>query len=108
MLMALLVFLAAGTMAFTVMATVRVRGAVKRRSARIVIDESERAANSRRSLRYSSLQAVGQLIEYTTKHYAIRQRRQHEGAAPAAGSGRDLRSARRSPSSSSPAPRLPS
>jgi tight adherence protein C len=70
MLMALLVFLAAGTMAFTVMATVRVRTAVKKRSARIVVDESERAANSRRSLRYSSLQAVGQLIEYTTKHYA--------------------------------------
>src|SRR5665213_1964965 len=70
MLMALLVFLAAGTMAFTVMATVQVRSAVKKRSARIVVDESERAANSRRSLRYSSLKAVGQLIEYTTQHYA--------------------------------------
>jgi tight adherence protein C len=69
MLMALLVFLAAGTMAFTVMATVQVRAAVKKRTSRIVIDESERAANAKRSLRYSSVQAVAQLIEYTTKHY---------------------------------------
>ena len=36
MLMALLVFLAAGTLAFSLMAVVRVRGAVKRRTARIV------------------------------------------------------------------------
>jgi tight adherence protein C len=70
MLMALLVFLAAGTMAFTVMATVQVRAAVKKRTSRIVIDESERSANSKRSLRYSSVQAVAQLIEYTTLHYA--------------------------------------
>jgi tight adherence protein C len=70
MLMALLVFLAAGTLAFTLMVTVRVRGAVKRRSSRIVMDESERGPNSRRSLRYSSVKAVAQLIEYTTKHYA--------------------------------------
>ena len=68
MLMALLVFLAAGTLAFTAMAFVRVRGAVKRRTAR-VMDEGGRA-NPKRSLRYSSLKAVGQLIEYTTKHYA--------------------------------------
>ena len=68
MLMALLVFLAAGTLAFTVMAFVRVRGAVKRRTVR-VMDEGGRA-NPKRSLRYSSLKAVGQLIEYTTKHYA--------------------------------------
>jgi tight adherence protein C len=68
MLMALLVFLAAGTLAFTVMAFVRVRGAVKKRTAR-VMEEGGRA-NPKRSLRYSSLKAVAQLIEYTTKHYA--------------------------------------
>ncbi len=68
MLMALLVFLAAGTMAFSVMAFARVRGSVKRRAVRIM-DDGERQAKSRRSLRYSSLQAVGQLLEYTTKHY---------------------------------------
>lgn len=69
MLMALLVFLAVGTMAFTVMAFVRVRGAVKRRTARITLDR-DRQANPMRSLRYSSLKAVARLIEYTTKHYS--------------------------------------
>jgi tight adherence protein C len=68
MLTALLVFLAAGTLAFTVMAVGRVRGAVKRRTAR-VMDEGG-ARNPRRSLRYSSLKAVTQLIEYTSRHYA--------------------------------------
>jgi tight adherence protein C len=70
LMMALLVFLAAGTLAFSVMAAVRVRGAVKERTSRIVMDESERSANSTRSLRYSSVQAVTRLIEYTTKHYS--------------------------------------
>jgi tight adherence protein C len=69
LLLALLIFLAAGTLTFTLMAAFRVRGEVKRRSSRIVMDESERATNSRRSLRYSSTQAVAGLIEYTTKHY---------------------------------------
>jgi tight adherence protein C len=69
LMLALLVFLAAGTLAFTLMTAFRVRGDVKRRSSRIVMDESERATNSRRSLRYSSTQAVAGLIEYTTKHY---------------------------------------
>jgi len=68
-LMALLVFLAAGTLAFAAMAFMRVRGAVKRRTSRIM-DDGERAARPTRSLRYSSLKAVTQLIEYTTKHYS--------------------------------------
>jgi tight adherence protein C len=68
LLMGLLVFLATGTLAFCVMAFVRVRGAVKRRTSRIAVDESKR--NAKRSLRYSSLKAVAQLIEYTTKHYS--------------------------------------
>ena len=68
MLTALLVFLASGTLAFTAMAVVRVRGAVKRRTARVL--EEGGASNPKRSLRYSSLKAVAQLIEYTTKHYA--------------------------------------
>jgi len=69
LVLGLLVFLAAGTLAFSVMAAIRVRGSVKRRASRI-LDDNERAANSARSLRYSSLKAVAQLIEYTTKHYA--------------------------------------
>jgi tight adherence protein C len=67
LLVALLVFLAAGTLAFSVMAVARVRGAVKRRTARIMDDDRR---TSTRSLRHSSLKAVSQLIEYTTKHYA--------------------------------------
>ncbi len=67
---ALLVFLAAGTLAFTVMAFVRVRGAVKERATRMMMDDGERKSNPGRSLRYSSLQAVTKLIEYTTRHYS--------------------------------------
>ena len=67
-MMALLVFLAAGTLAFSLMALVRVRGAVKERASRMVMDEGGRKGS--RSLRHSSLKAVTQLIEYTTRHYA--------------------------------------
>jgi len=68
MLIMLLVFLASGTLAFALMALARVRGSMKRRTARIMIDEDGR--NPKRSLRYSSLKAVTQLLEYTTKHYS--------------------------------------
>jgi len=68
LMMTLLVFLATGTTAFSAMAFVRVRGSVKRRTARIM-DEGH-AGKPKRSLRYSSVKAVAQLIEYTTKHYA--------------------------------------
>jgi len=65
----LLVFLAAGTLAFCVMAAVRVQGSVKRRAANIGrVDDLE--SGSSRSLRYSSLKAAQRLIDYTGKHYA--------------------------------------
>jgi tight adherence protein C len=60
-----LVFLAAGTLAFSVMAVVRVQGSVKRRAANISLDG--RAGG--RSLRSSSMKAAQRVIEYTTKHY---------------------------------------
>jgi tight adherence protein C len=69
MLMGLLVFLAAGTLAFSVMTAVRVRGAVKKRTARIM-NEDERKATQGRSLQYSSAKAVTRLLEHTTKHYS--------------------------------------
>jgi tight adherence protein C len=69
LMMAVLVFLAAGTLAFSLMAFVRVRNSVKRRTDRIM-DEAERRDQGARSLRHSSVQAVARLIEYTTKHYA--------------------------------------
>jgi tight adherence protein C len=65
----IMVFLAAATLAFSLMAFARVRKSIKRRAARIT-EEGGRAGNPRRSLRYSSLKAATQLIEYTTKHYA--------------------------------------
>src|ERR1051325_11960976 len=68
MLMGLLVFLAAGTLAFSVMAAIRIRGSVKRRTERILTDE-ERKANHSRSLQHSSQKTVSKLIDYTTKHY---------------------------------------
>lgn len=67
LMLALLVFLAAGTLAFSLMAVVRVRGAVKRRASRLMDDDQRKPT---RSLRHSSLKAVSQLVEYTTKHYA--------------------------------------
>jgi tight adherence protein C len=67
-LIALLIFLAAGMLAFSVMAAVRVRGAVKKRTSRILSDQ-ERASQGR-SLQDSSSKALGKLFEYTTKHYS--------------------------------------
>src|ERR1700724_1250672 len=67
-MMSLLVFLAAATLAFGVMAALRVRGAVKRRAAGVRADDAERA-DDKRSLRYASRKAAAKLIDYTTRHY---------------------------------------
>ncbi len=64
--MALLVFLAAGTLAFSLMVAVRVRGAVRKRTSRIMNAEERHG----RSLQNSSAKAVTKLLEYTTKHYS--------------------------------------
>jgi tight adherence protein C len=66
MVMALLVFLAAGTLAFSLMVAVRVRGAVRKRTSRIMNAEERHG----RSLQNSSAKAVTRLLEYTTKHYS--------------------------------------
>jgi len=67
-MMSLLVFLAAATLAFGVMATLHVRGAVKRRAAGVRADVADRADDTR-SLRYASRKAAQKLIDYTTRHY---------------------------------------
>ena len=67
LLMELFIFLTTGVIAFSVLAFVRTRSAVKRR-ANGIRDDGEPGPSSR-ALRYSSLKAVTQLIEYTTKHY---------------------------------------
>ena len=69
-MVAVLVFLAAGTLAFSVMAVVRVQGSVKRRAANIGRVEDIGNPGSTRSLRYSSLKAAKRVIDYTTKHYS--------------------------------------
>jgi tight adherence protein C len=68
MVLAVLVFLAAATLAFCIMAAVQIRGAVKRRAASIGSTEGNAAQN--RSLRHSSFRVAQKLLEYATKHYA--------------------------------------
>jgi tight adherence protein C len=68
-MMSVLVFAAAATVAFAIMATVRVRTDVKRRAAGIVVDAGEEDAGSR-SLRHASRKATQQLIDYTNKYFS--------------------------------------
>src|SRR6202171_4344558 len=64
-----LIFLATGTLAFAVMLGIRAREAVRRRAARVNIDE-DTSVGGRRSLRYSGVRAAQKLVAYTTKHYS--------------------------------------
>lgn len=73
LMLAVLVFLAATTLAFVAMAGMRVRGEVKRRAASIGQDTArikQTATQGSRSLRQSSLNATKRLLDYTTKHYS--------------------------------------
>lgn len=65
----LLVFLAATTLAFSIMAVMRVQGSVKRRAATIGRVGDDGSAGNARSLRHSSLKAAQRVIDYTTRHY---------------------------------------
>jgi tight adherence protein C len=69
-LVGVLVFLAAATLTFCVMAVVRVQGSVKRRAANIGRVGDIGGSSGNRSLRHSSAKAAQRVIEYTTKHYA--------------------------------------
>lgn len=68
-MLALMVFLAAGTLAFTLMVFARAQGDVKRRATRI-LEPAGHSSDASATLRKTSLKAVQQLLEYTTKHYA--------------------------------------
>lgn len=63
-----MVFLATATLAFVVMLGVRSREAVRRRAARVNIDDG--ASSGRRSLRYSGARAAQKLVDYANKHYS--------------------------------------
>ncbi len=70
LLLTVLVFGAAASLAFGVMATMRVRGAVKRRAAGLVGDVVDWPGQGPRSLRQSGINAAQRLIDYTTRHYS--------------------------------------
>jgi len=67
-MLAVLIFLAAATLAFCVMATVQIRGSVKRRAAGLTSTVENMARPD--SLRNSSFKVAQRLIEYASKHYA--------------------------------------
>jgi tight adherence protein C len=69
-MLALLVFVAAATLAFLAMAGARVRGEVRRRAASIGPSGEYGQGQGGRSLRRSSITAAKQLLDYTTKHYS--------------------------------------
>jgi tight adherence protein C len=86
-MLSILVFLAAGTLAFAAMLGIRAREAVRRRAASVGVDETEEAGG-RRSLRHSGLRAAQKLVDYTARHYSsveskdvkvLRQRLLHAG-----------------------------
>jgi tight adherence protein C len=64
------VFMAASSLSFGVMATIRVRGSVKRRAADVALDGARRPADNPRSLRYASIKAAQKLLDYTTRNYS--------------------------------------
>jgi tight adherence protein C len=66
----ILAFLAAATLAFGIMAALRVRAAVKRRTAEVVAGDGGRASEHPRSLRHASRKAAQRVIDYTTRHYS--------------------------------------
>jgi tight adherence protein C len=66
-LLNVLIFLAASTLAFSVMNGMIAREAVRRRASRVGVDDG--APGNRRSLHFSGLRAAQKLIDYTTQHY---------------------------------------
>ena len=69
MMLAVLVFLATATLAFGIMAAVRVRGAVKRRTAGIDAVYGQSTVEEPDSLRRTGMMAAQRLLDYTSKHY---------------------------------------
>jgi tight adherence protein C len=69
LMLAVLVFLATAVPTFGVMAAVRVRGAVKRRTAGIAAIAGDASVQDQGSLRHSGIKAAQKILDYTTKHY---------------------------------------
>jgi tight adherence protein C len=64
----ILIFLAASTLAYVAMHGLIAREAVRRRAARVNVDDG--GPGGRRALRYSGLRAAQKLVDYTSKHYS--------------------------------------
>jgi tight adherence protein C len=69
-LLGIFVFLAVATIAFVVMAFLRVRGSVKRRAAEVLTDGRSRRESKKNSLRDASLKATQKLLDYTVRYYS--------------------------------------
>ena len=67
-MMSILVFLATGMLAFAIMVGMRAREAVRRRAARVGIEDD--APSGRRALHSSGMRAAQKLIDYANKHYS--------------------------------------
>jgi len=63
-----LIFLAAATLAYSVMNGMIAREAVRRRASRVGVEHG--APANRRSLRFSGMKAAQKLVDYTAKHYS--------------------------------------
>jgi tight adherence protein C len=68
MMLSVMIFLAAGTLAFAVMIAIRAREAVRRRAATVGVDDG--GSSGRRSLRGTGANTANKLVAYATKHYA--------------------------------------
>src|SRR3954470_8325985 len=70
LMMSVLVFAAATTLAFGMMAIARVRTDVKRRAAGINVDVTQTDGPASRSLRHASIKATQRLIDYANQHFS--------------------------------------
>src|SRR5258708_36861854 len=69
LMLAVLVFLATAILTFGILAAVRVRGAVKRRTAGIAALADHATGEDQGSLRQTGIKAARRVLDYTTKHY---------------------------------------
>jgi tight adherence protein C len=69
-LLSILIFLAAGTLAFCFMGFIRVKNSVNRRVSGALTGTSTTKGGEQNSLRQSSLKAAQKLIDYTAKYYS--------------------------------------
>jgi tight adherence protein C len=70
LMMSVLVFAAAATLAFGMMAMARVRTDVKRRAAGLNVDVTQEDGPASRSLRHASIKATQHLIDYANQHFS--------------------------------------